>query len=66
MGSDVTLDLMPLLIDTDVLIDYLRDQPDAVAYLESLTEQILVSGITVAGPTREFEKEENEPHWTTS
>ena len=39
---------MSLLIDTDVLIDYLRDQPEAVSYLESLTEQILISAITVA------------------
>jgi predicted nucleic acid-binding protein len=39
---------MPLLIDTDVLIDYLRDHADAVAYLESLTEQAFISAITVA------------------
>lgn len=37
-----------LLIDTDVLIDYLRDQADSVAYLESLTPPLLVSAITVA------------------
>src|ERR1051325_11334579 len=37
-----------LLIDTDVLIDYLRDQPDAVVYLENLTEPLLVSAVTVA------------------
>jgi predicted nucleic acid-binding protein len=37
-----------LLLDTDVLIDYLRDQPDAVAYVESLTTPLLVSAITVA------------------
>ena len=39
---------MPLLIDTDVLIDYLRDRPEAVAYLESLTDNLLISAITVA------------------
>jgi len=39
---------MPLLIDTDVLIDYLRDHADAVAYLEAITERVLVSAITVA------------------
>jgi predicted nucleic acid-binding protein len=37
-----------LLIDTDVLIDYLRGQPEAVSYLESLTEPLLISAITVA------------------
>jgi predicted nucleic acid-binding protein len=37
-----------LLIDTDVLIDYLRDQAEAVSYLESLTEPLLISAITVA------------------
>ena len=39
---------MPLLIDTDVLIDYLRDQADAVSYLEAITEQVFISAITVA------------------
>ena len=37
-----------LLIDTDVLIDYLRGKTDAVSYLEGLTESLLVSVITVA------------------
>ncbi len=37
-----------LMIDTDVLIDYLRDQPDAVTYLESLTGPLLMSVITLA------------------
>ncbi len=37
-----------LLIDTDVLIDYLRDKAEAVAYLESLSESLLISVITVA------------------
>jgi predicted nucleic acid-binding protein len=37
-----------LLIDTDVLIDYLRDRSDAVAYIESLTPPLSVSAITVA------------------
>ena len=39
---------MPLLIDTDVLIDYLRDRPEAVSYLENLTEPLLISAVTVA------------------
>jgi predicted nucleic acid-binding protein len=37
-----------LLIDTDVLIDYLRGQADAVTYLEGLTELLLMSVITLA------------------
>lgn len=37
-----------LLIDTDVLIDYLRDKAEAVSYLESLSESLLISVITVA------------------
>lgn len=35
-----------LLIDTDVLIDYLRAQ--AVSYIESLTNPLLMSAITAA------------------
>lgn len=37
-----------LLIDTDVLIDYLRDKSEAVSYLENLTQPLLISVITVA------------------
>ncbi len=37
-----------LLIDSDVLIDYLRGKAEAVSYLEGLTESLLVSVITVA------------------
>jgi predicted nucleic acid-binding protein len=37
-----------LLIDTDVLIDYLRGQVQAVAYVEGRAETLLVSAITVA------------------
>jgi predicted nucleic acid-binding protein len=39
---------MTLLIDTDVIIDYLRDRPEAVSYLESLTETLLTSAVTIA------------------
>src|SRR5690348_1204635 len=38
----------PLLIDTDVLIDYLRGRAEAVTYLEGLQEPLLVSAVTVA------------------
>lgn len=38
----------PLLLDTDVLVDYLRGRMQAAAYLEARTEPLLVSAITVA------------------
>jgi predicted nucleic acid-binding protein len=37
-----------LLLDTDVLVDYLRGRTEAVTYLESLTEVLSTSAITVA------------------
>lgn len=37
-----------LLVDTDVLIDYLRDQPEAVAFLENTEQPLATSVITVA------------------
>ena len=37
-----------LLLDTDVVIDYLRDQSDAVQYLENRPEELLMSSIAVA------------------
>jgi predicted nucleic acid-binding protein len=37
-----------LLIDTDVLIDYLRDYPDTVSYMEAQQERLLISVVTVA------------------
>jgi predicted nucleic acid-binding protein len=37
-----------LLIDTDVLIDYLRGRAEAVTYLEGLTVALSVSAVTVA------------------
>lgn len=37
-----------LLVDTDVLIDYLRGHADAVAWLEEVTEPLLISVVTVA------------------
>lgn len=38
----------PLLVDTDVLIDYLRGQPQAVEWLEGASERLLASAVTVA------------------
>ena len=37
-----------ILLDSDVLIDFLRRQPPAVAYLESLTAPPLLSAVVVA------------------
>ena len=37
-----------LLVDTDVLVDYLRGVPLAVDYLEGATETLLISAVTVA------------------
>lgn len=37
-----------LLIDTDVLIDHLRDQPEAVSYVEAQQEELLICVVTVA------------------
>ncbi|HET7626182.1 MAG TPA: type II toxin-antitoxin system VapC family toxin [Verrucomicrobiae bacterium] len=37
-----------LLLDTDVLIDYLRDTPPAVTFLEGLTQPAAISAISVA------------------
>ncbi|MDN5848448.1 MAG: type II toxin-antitoxin system VapC family toxin [Nitrococcus sp.] len=37
-----------LLFDTDVLIDYLRGVQEAIAYLESRKEVLLVSAVTAA------------------
>jgi predicted nucleic acid-binding protein len=38
----------PLLLDADVLIDYLRGQPDAVAFLRKTRRSLFVSAVTVA------------------
>lgn len=40
--------MAPLLLDTDVLIEYLRGREQAASYLESLEEELAVSAITVA------------------
>ena len=37
-----------LVIDTDVLIDYLRDQPQAVAFLEGSDRPLAVSVVSIA------------------
>lgn len=37
-----------LILDTDVIIDYLRGNDKAIFYLENLQEQLFVSVITVA------------------
>src|SRR5947209_14236782 len=37
-----------LLLDTDILIDYLRGRAEAISYLENRPEPLAVSAITVA------------------
>jgi predicted nucleic acid-binding protein len=37
-----------LILDTDVLIDYHREHPDAVAYIDSLTEAPAIPAVVVA------------------
>ena len=37
-----------LLLDTDVLIDYLRGRTEAVQYIDNLTQPLFVSTMTVA------------------
>lgn len=39
---------MAVLLDSDILIDYLRGRPEAIAYLESLTVPLRVSAMTIA------------------
>ena len=39
---------MALLIDTDVSIDYLRDYPQAVQFLEDDRREMLISAVSVA------------------
>ena len=39
---------MPLLVDTNILIDYLRKKAAAISFLEGLKEPPLISAITVA------------------
>ena len=36
-----------LLLDTDVLIDYLRNVPSALAFVDEATEPLLVSAVSV-------------------
>ncbi len=38
----------PLLVDTDVLIDYLRGRTEAIDYIDNLSVPLFVSVITVA------------------
>jgi predicted nucleic acid-binding protein len=37
-----------MLVDTDIIIDYLKDVPEAVHFVEENIDQIAVSSITVA------------------
>lgn len=37
-----------MLVDTDILIDYLRDHPEAVSFLESHVAEVSISAVSVA------------------
>ncbi len=37
-----------MLVDTDILIDYLRGRPEAVSYLEEHVDDIFISAVSVA------------------
>ena len=37
-----------MLVDTDILVDYLKDLPEAVEFVEAHLDQVFVSAITVA------------------
>lgn len=39
---------MAVLLDSDILIDYLRGRPEAIAYLEGLTVPLRISAMTIA------------------
>jgi predicted nucleic acid-binding protein len=38
----------PILVDTDVLVDFLRGQPQAVAYLKAQSAHVILSAVVVA------------------
>lgn len=50
------------LLDTDVLIEYLRGKAQALEYLESLSGEILISSITVAELFAGIRNEEEQNH----
>jgi predicted nucleic acid-binding protein len=37
-----------MLVDTDILVDYFKDRPEAVSFVEANIDQIFISSITVA------------------
>lgn len=43
----MTTPAAPLLVDTDVLIDYLRDRVEAIDYIDNLPNPLFVSVITI-------------------
>lgn len=44
----MTTPALPLLVDTDILIDYLRGRPEAVAYLDTVQAPLVLSVLTIA------------------
>jgi hypothetical protein len=55
-----------LLIDTGVLIDYLRGRTEAVNYLEGLTDPLSVSAVTVAELYAGVAKVPSGQRWSSS
>lgn len=40
--------IMPILVDTDVLVDFLRGHEKAVAFVNEFSSQIILSPIVIA------------------
>ena len=40
--------LRPVVVDTDVMVDFLRGQPEAVALVQDISARIILSSIVVA------------------
>jgi predicted nucleic acid-binding protein len=43
----MTVPIEPLLLDTDILIDYLRGRTEAIDYIDGLANPLSISAITV-------------------
>jgi predicted nucleic acid-binding protein len=48
VSAGPTVPAGPLLVDTDVIIDYLRGRAEAVVFIEAVANPLLASAVTVA------------------
>jgi predicted nucleic acid-binding protein len=48
MGQEIQFMKKPLLVDTDVLIDFLRGNEEAIEYVRTNSNNIILSSITVS------------------